>query len=72
MKLENISCPKCGLKMENGYMYSTRVIKWTDNNESKFTIFGDEILVGLSGFPIRKLVSYRCTDCKVVTFEYDS
>ena len=57
--------------MESGYMYPTRYIRWTDNNKRKFTALGDEILVD-SVFTMKKLVSYRCTDCKIVTFEYDS
>ncbi|MBU5677803.1 hypothetical protein KQI88_15400 [Alkaliphilus sp. MSJ-5] len=72
MELENISCPKCGLKMENGYMYPIRDIKWTYNNKPKFTALGDETLIGLSGFTMNKLLSYRCTGCKIVTFEYYS
>jgi len=69
--LENASCPKCGLKMESGYIYPTRDIKWTDHNKRKFTTLGDEILVD-SVFIMKKLVSYRCRNCRIVTFEYES
>jgi len=71
LKLKNVSCPRCGQEMEDGYMYPTKEIKWSYNSKPKFTIFGDEILVGLSGLTMKKLGSYRCTDCKIVTFEYD-
>ncbi len=70
-EFKNGICPKCGLKMESGYIYTTKQIKWTYNNKPKFTVIGDETLIDISGFAMKKLVSYRCTDCKVVIFEYD-
>ena len=70
MKIENISCPNCGSKMENGYMYPTRDIRWTDNNKRRFIALGDEILVD-SVYTMKKVEAYRCANCKIVTFKYD-
>jgi len=39
--------------MEDGYMYPTKEIKWSYNSKPKFTIFGDEILVGLSELSVK-------------------
>ncbi|AKL94935.1 hypothetical protein CACET_c14740 [Clostridium aceticum] len=53
-KVDNVSCPKCGQKMKNGYIYSPHQIMWADNNNTKITAIGDETLVGLSGFKMKK------------------
>ncbi|AET67830.1 hypothetical protein Desor_2228 [Desulfosporosinus orientis DSM 765] len=72
-KLDNASCPICGIKMENGYIYSDRRIKWADNNNPKYFTIGDETLVGIEmSFKLKKLVAYRCIYCKIVTFQYES
>lgn len=73
-KLDNASCPICRMKMENGYIYSNRSIKWANNNNPKYIAIGDETLVGseMSTFNFKKLVAYRCRHCKIVTFEYES
>lgn len=66
----DISCPKCNQKMEKGYVYSSHRICWTDNDKAQF-IAVDETLVSF-GFKIKKLAAYRCENCKIATFEYNS
>lgn len=67
----DIKCPKCSEKMEKGYIYSSQRICWTDNDKSQF-FAGDESLVGPPAFKMKKLVAYKCNNCKIATFEYNS
>lgn len=69
-KSYDVSCPKCNQKMVKGYIYSPHRICWTNNEKTQF-FAGDETLVGLSGFKMKKVLAYRCGNCKIVTFEYD-
>lgn len=52
-------------------MYSPHIIGWSENDKAQCTI-GKDILVNCTGFKMNKIVAYRCHNCKIVTFEYNS
>lgn len=72
-KLENCSCPNCGQKMEEGYIYSLRNILWTKDGKDRLFNFPDEteVLGELPIFKSKKSPAYRCKNCMIAIFEYD-
>lgn len=76
-ELDKVSCPKCGEKMEQGYIYVSRGdLAWTMDGISRifpsFTDFNEaEVLLGETIFKVKKHHAFRCRQCGVVTFEYD-
>lgn len=73
-RLDNMSCPKCGKEMKSGYIYSVREILWTKNDKNRIFGFLDEneTLVGMPIFKSKKVVAYRCEECKIASFEYET
>jgi len=67
----DINCPKCNQKMEQGYIYSSQRICWTDNDKAQL-FAGDESLVGPPVLKMKKLAAYKCDNCKIAIFEYNS
>lgn len=60
-------CPSCGLKMEEGELYSSSLIKWsgvTTSKMKKFVSGGETIAKTKSGFGCR-YSAYRCEHCKI-------
>lgn len=74
-KSEDINCPTCKNKMEKGYMYSIRPIKWTENGDEINFMRGDDETIYNTGkwwsTTLKKIVAYKCEDCKIITFKYD-
>lgn len=73
-KLENVNCPTCKNKMKKGYMYSIRPIKWTEKSDDE-TIYNETTYNNGKWWSwsttIKKIVAYKCEDCKIITFKYD-
>jgi len=66
-------CPKCGSKMEAGYVAS-RMIAWSNKQISNLSFKGlwsGEIVVSRGyPYPIANVEAARCRKCKIIIFKY--
>jgi hypothetical protein len=60
--------------MEEGYIFSPYQIQWSfnENNRVFSSLDSPETLVGRPIFKTKKVPAFRCNQCMVATFEYDS
>lgn len=67
-------CPKCGGGMEKGYVAS-KMVAWSDKKIGNLSLkglwSGQLIISGGYPYPIQNVEAYRCTECKLVIFEYE-
>lgn len=63
------NCPRCGKKMERGYITAAQLIYWSKEKTSRWIRAGDEHLVG-SRWSGTCSEAYRCPNCKIVLFSY--
>jgi hypothetical protein len=74
-------CPKCGGKLDKGYVLAPKFLAWDKVKPSfkeEFLSFGgpyskdSELLTPLVPYRIATFTAARCTKCNIILFDYKS
>jgi hypothetical protein len=61
-------CPECSREMEKGYIIS-EAIRWS-NEKHELWACGQEFVVPWQFWTLPNVKAYRCTNCRLVLFNY--
>lgn len=71
-KVPEPRCPKCGKKMESGFVASkvTR-LRWVDRPNTQTIFAGEQLTIPFTFWSAPSYEAVRCAECGVVLMSYD-
>jgi ssDNA-binding Zn-finger/Zn-ribbon topoisomerase 1 len=71
-KVAEMACPKCGKKMESGFVAAKGMrLRWVNNPDTKTIFAGEQLTIPFSWWSAPSYEALRCADCGLVLMNYD-